>query len=165
MSLFILITTAVSCSKEDDPGLDDSVGTFDLTISGDEDFKFSGEAFFEELIINGGTPQDRGTTLSIIFADDFGTSVAISMIQAEITGFDEGTYSFIEEPASNQVFLAVSLYSAETGTTYLISSGSVKFDRVNEKLIEGSLNVQLQNLSGGNVRVSGSFKARDLLFF
>jgi hypothetical protein len=165
-SLIILISLVASCSKENDPGLEDNgTGSFNLTISGDEEYTFIGEAFFEQLILDGGSPDDRGTTLSLIGTNNSENSFAISMMQAGIRGFGEGTYTYIEEPENNQVFLGVSIYSANSGTTYFITSGSVKFDRVTDKIIEGSLEIEMQNFNEGKISVSGSFKARDLLFF
>lgn len=165
-ALLILIVFAYSCSKDDDPDKDGLVeGSFELTITGDENFTLTGEAFFEQLIIDGGTPDSRGTSFSLIFSEESDYSMALSMIKADTNGFGEGNYSFIEDPEDNQLFLSVTLYSATSETTYFITSGSVSFDRVTDRIVEGSLNIEMQNFADGNITVTGTFKARDLYLF
>lgn len=165
-ALLILFMLAYSCSKDDDPENDGLVeGSFEINISGDENLTLTGEAFFEQLIINGGTPESSGTTLSLIFTEESENALALSMVKAATNGFGEGTYTFIEDPEDDQLFFSVTFYSESSESTYFITSGTVDFDRVNERTIEGSLDIEMQNFMEGNINVSGTFKARDLYLF
>jgi hypothetical protein len=164
LALLILLSFAFACSKdEDDPGLDENFqGSFEFSISGDDSFTLAGEAFFDQVIINGGTAGAQGTSLSIIFTQDDENSVVLSLVKANTDGFGEGTYSFIEDPEDDQVFFSVAFYSETSQTSYFITSGSVSFNSVKENLIEGNINVTMTNFMENNISLAGTFKARGL---
>jgi len=165
-SLLLIAALAFSCSKDDEGGLDEnSDGSFSVSITGSESFSFSGIAVYEEIIVNDGTPENSGTNLVMTFTNESGSAMSFSIIKASPDGFGEGTYSFLEDPDDNEVFILVTLYSEVSESTYIISSGSITIDNRTDNFIQGSLDIELTDFSENNVRVTGEFSAKDANIF
>jgi hypothetical protein len=161
-SLLFLILLVSSCNKDDDPGIDDNFeGSFEVTISGEESFTLTGLASYNEVVVDGGTPDSRGSFLTMVCShEENDDMLTVYMVKLQPNGFGDGTYSFVEDPEDDQIALSVTFYSSATQTTYIITSGTVNFSDITEQKLEGTLNVELTNFSGGTITISGEFKAR-----
>lgn len=160
----MLIAFTTSCKKDDDPGIDDnSDGTFEITVNGDESFSFQGMASFNQVIFDGGTPDSKSSSLSMVCTtDDNGSGLTVIMSKIQTDGFGKGTYTFIEDPEDNEVFLSVSLYSSFTETSYFINAGTITFSNVSEKKLEGTFSIEMTSFTGETVSVTGEFSARGI---
>ena len=162
-SLFLLLT--YSCSEKEDNSPENVVdGTFKVSISGDESRSLSGEASFVQVIVNSGGPDGSGTNLvlSLYGEDDEEDAIVITLTKRETKLFSTGTYSYKEDPDDNEVFLSVGMFSQLSQTTYIITSGNVKINKVNNNQLEGSLDVSLTNFNEKNISISGNFKAQGI---
>ncbi|MBE0655094.1 MAG: hypothetical protein IH594_14930, partial [Bacteroidales bacterium] len=162
-SFFLLLT--YSCSEKEDNSPEDLVdGTFTVSISGEESRSLSGEASFVHVLVNSGVPDGSGTSLalSLYGGDDSEDAIVITLTKREAKLFSAGTYSYKEDPADNEVFLSVGMFSQLSQGTYIITSGNVKINKVSNNQLEGSLDVSLTNFNEKNISISGSFKANGI---
>lgn len=163
-SLIVLIALATSCKKDNDPGINGNIeGSFEITINGDESYSFQGIASFNQVIFDGGTPASRSSSLSMLcLNDDTDDALTVILSKENLDGFGNGTYTFIEDPEDDEIFLSVTLWSSGSETNYYISAGTVTFSSINDNRLEGSLNVEMISFSGETITVTGEFNARHI---
>ncbi|MBN2698730.1 MAG: hypothetical protein JXR52_07885 [Bacteroidales bacterium] len=168
-TLFLLpLAILSSCSEEDpeQPQDKDSDGTFEISITGNETYSWTGEATFLYTIDRSDDSESNGTYLGITLSDDDENVVQIYMAKQETDGFSTGKYEYISEPDDDDIDLVVSVTSTSSGTIYYISSGHVTLSSFGSGVIEGVIDVNLSDFfTEKSVNVSGDFKASGLKIY
>lgn len=161
--LIILLLVFNSCTKDNDQIDADNFdlnGSYELTITGDENRDLSGEANFLQVVVSNGTPGSGGASLVVNLTSGDEESLALTFAQEEEKIFSVDKYTYTLEALEGSTYFSAGFYSSLSSFTYLISSGSISLTKVSNTLIEGTIDIIMSNNSNDDIlNVKGSFKA------
>lgn len=159
--LIILLLVFSSCSKDNDQiDTDNLNGSYELTITGDENRDITGEANFLQVVVSNSSSGSGGASLVVNLTSGDEESLALTFVQEEEKIFSVDKYTYTVEALEGSTYFSVGFYSSLSSFTYLISSGSISLTKVSNTLIEGTIDIVMSNNSNDDIlNVKGSFKA------
>jgi len=161
LSFVLLAFTA--CNLEDIVDeIEDSLSSFDATVSGDVTSSFSGNATFINSSVESQSPNSSTLFVYLTNGNDPDEEVQLSITLANVTGgVQAGTYQF--DVNSTDAVVYTFYYNANSAFIYPdpTATNQIVLSKVENSRIEGTYNFTLtNNVTGGDkVTVTGSFKA------
>ena len=140
--------------------IQDSLSSFDASVSGDVTSSFSGSAEFVNSYVQSQNPQGSNLLVNMDNSSDPDESLALTIVLTGVqNGVPTGTYTYDLNNPDVLITAAYTLNSDSFTVPDPTATNQIVITKVENTRVEGTFNLTLASLAGGKVTVTGSFKA------
>jgi hypothetical protein len=153
-----------SCSKNDETDPDDFLGngSFEVTLTGDQNRTLKGEAYFVQSILKSKSEVENGSVLVVTLTSDQDEDEIFTLTVGQVgdlDGVNTGTYTIDLDSEDDKELVNVGAFLNESLTIYLGTSGTIALKKVENDRIEGSISGVIENGNKETLNISGEFTA------
>lgn len=160
--LSLLIFVSCSSQEDVDPIDDDLEGNFEFSLTGEENRSIKGNASFLHGILTSKSEEENGSSLAVNLINDGNEDELFTILigqLGDLDGINKGAYNIDFDPAEGEPLVGFSAFLNGSFTAYIATSGNISIAKIENKKIEGTISVVLEDLNGKILNVSGKFTA------